>query len=313
MEGFQTAVNVVTPLFILLSLGVFLRKSGIIDEHTLNQLNKLAFKVFLSVSLYYNIYMADVSEVFDEKMLIFAVAAQLIIVLISLLIAFAAEKTKKRRGALSHVIFHTNFVIFGTMIGTALCGEGNIGKISLLIAVIVPLQNILSVIVLEMFKENGKIELKQLVWQVIKNPYVIAALLGFATQLLQVSFPEFLENAIRDVGRCGAPVAIIVMGGLFNFGAIKENVKTIIVGCLSRLVLIPSIMLPIAVYFDFRGTAMIGLMCIFIAPCATSSFNLASMMDSDEDLTSQLIVFTSLFSLGTIFAWISILSQMRIV
>lgn len=313
MEGFQTAINVVTPLFILLSLGVFLRKAGIIDEHTLNQLNKLAFKVFLSISLYYNIYTADISEVFDEKVLIFAVAAQLIIMIISLLIALIAEKTKKRRGAMSHVIFHTNFVIFGTMIGTALCGEGNIGKISLLIATIVPLQNILSVVVLALFKEEGKIEVKQLVWEVIKNPYVIAALLGFATQAIQISFPEFLENVIRDVGRCGAPIALIVMGGLFNFDAVKENAKSIIVGCFSRLILIPTIMIPIAVHFDFEGTAMIGLMCIFIAPCATSSFNLASMMDSDADLTSQLVVFTSLFSLGTIFAWIYILSKMGIV
>lgn len=312
MDSFQTALSAVLPLFAMLALGVLFRKLGLLDEHTLNQLNKVCFKIFLSVSLYYNIVTADIAEVFDGKLLAFALAAQIAVLGLSLLIALPAEQAKKRRGALAHGIFHTNFVIFGTLIGTALCGEGNLGSISLLIATVVPMQNVLSVILLELFRENSQLSFKKVFGGVIKNPYVIAALLGFATHLLGIQYPTVVLNVFRDLGRCGTPVALIVMGGLFNFGAVRCNLKPIAIGVVARLVVVPAIMVPIAVFLGFRGAAMVGLMCIFIAPCATTSFNLASAMDSDADLAAQLVVFTSLCSLISIFLWIFGLSQMGV-
>ncbi len=312
LNAFQTALSAVLPLFMLLALGVGLRRIGMLDTHTLNQMNRLAFKVFLSTSLYYNIITAEIADIFDGRLLLFAAAAQLFVLGLSLLVARFTEKGKKRRGALAHGIFHTNFVIFGTLIGTALCGEGKLGSISLLIATIVPMQNVLSVLLLELYRENGTFSLRKALGGVIRNPLVIAALAGFATQLLHIRFPSAVLGVIRDIGRCGTPVALLVMGGLFNFGAIRGNLRPLAAGVAARLLLVPAILIPIAVKMGFRGAAMVGLMCIFIAPCATSSFNLASAMDSDADLAAQLVVFTSLFSLLTIFCWIFALSRMGV-
>ena len=100
-----------------------------------------------------------------------------------------------------------------------------------------------------------------------------------------------IANIFRDLGRCGTPLALIAMGGLFNFASVSENTRDITAGCLVRLVIIPALLIPLAVWLGFRGSELVALMCIFFAPCATSSFNLACAMDSDADLTSQLIVF----------------------
>ena len=312
MNSFQTALSAVLPMFVMLVMGNFLKRIKMVDEHTLNKMNTLCFKTFLSISLYYNIYRANIAEVFNGKLLMFAVITQFIILGISFIAAIPVTKGKKKRGALIHGIFHTNFVIFGTLIGTALCGEGNIGAISLLIAVIVPVQNILSVITLEMFREGGKINFKQIAKGVIKNPYVIAAILGCLTHLFGIRYPDLIVNIFRDLGRCGTPVALIVMGGLFNFGAVYENIKSIITGVVFRLIVVPAILIPISIWLGFRGGDLIGLMCIFVAPCAITSFNLASAMDSDADLAAQLVVFTSVASIFTIFIWIFTLSQLKL-
>ncbi|MFV0579867.1 MAG: AEC family transporter [Fusobacterium ulcerans] len=313
MNSFQTALSAVLPMFVMLVMGNFLKRIKMVDEHTLNKMNTLCFKTFLSISLYYNIYRANIAEVFNGKLLMFAVIAQFIILGISFIAAIPVTKGKKKRGALIHGIFHTNFVIFGTLIGTALCGEGNIGAISLLIAVIVPVQNILSVITLEMFREGGKISFKQIAKGVIKNPYVIAAILGCLTHLFGIKYPDLIANIFRDLGRCGTPVALIVMGGLFNFGAVYENIKSIMTGVVCRLIIVPAILIPISIWLGFRGGDLIGLMCIFVAPCAITSFNLASAMDSDADLAAQLVVFTSVVSIFTIFIWIFTLSQLGLI
>lgn len=313
MNSFQTALSAVLPMFVMLVMGNFLKRIKMVDEHTLNKMNTLCFKTFLSISLYYNIYRANIAEVFNGKLLMFVVITQFIILGISFIAAIPVTKGKKKRGALIHGIFHTNFVIFGTLIGTALCGEGNIGAISLLIAVIVPVQNILSVITLEMFREGGKISFKQIAKGVIKNPYVIAAILGCLTHLFGIKYPDLIANIFRDLGRCGTPVALIVMGGLFNFGAVYENVKSIMTGVICRLIIVPAILIPISIWLGFRGGDLIGLMCIFVAPCAITSFNLASAMNSDADLAAQLVVFTSVVSIFTIFIWIFTLSQLGLI
>lgn len=312
MNAFQTALEAVLPLFVLLALGVGLRRVGMVDKHTLDRMNLLGFRVFLSTSLYYNIITADLAEAFDGRLLIFALITQLGVMVMSVLCALVTEKTPKRRGALAHGIYHTNIVIFGTLIGTSLCGEGNLGSIPLLIAAAAPVQNFLSVVLLELCRENSSLDPKKLFGDVLKNPFVIAALAGFATQMLPVAIPSVILNIIRDVGRCGTPIALIVMGGLFNFGAVRGNLKAIAAGVVTRLVLVPLVMIPIALWAGFRGPALVGLACVFMAPSATSSFNLASAMDSDADLAAQLVVFTSLFSLGTVFCWVFVLSGMGV-
>lgn len=310
MNAFQTALEAVLPLFALLALGVGLRRAGMTDKHTLDRMNLLSFRIFLPVSLYYNIVTADLTQVFDRQLLAFGLISQFGVLGLSVLVALFTEKAPKRRGALAQGIFQTNIVIFGTLIGTSLCGEGNLGSISLLIAAVAPMQNLLSVVLLELCRGNSKLNKKEIVVGVLKNPFVIAALAGFATQLLPVSFPTVILNIVRDVGRCGTPIALIVMGGLFNFEAVRSNRKAIAVGVFARLAAVPLIMIPIALSLGFRGPAMVGLACVFMAPSATSSFNLASAMDSDADLAAQLVVFTSLFSLGTVFCWVFVLSRM---
>ena len=309
MNSFYISLSAVLPMFAMLVLGVFLRRKGVVDENSLAVINQLCFRVFLAVNVYYNIYKVNIAEVLNWRLLITAVLSQFVILGLAVLSASAVEKDRKRMGALAHGMFHTNFVIFGTLIGTALCGEGNIGSIVLLIAVIVPLQNVLSVFLLEYCRQNSGIAIGSTIVNALKNPYVIAAVLGFLTQLLHIRYPEMIANIFRDLGRCGTPLALIAMGGLFNFASVARNVRDISAGCLVRLVAVPALLIPLAVWLGFRGSELVALMCIFFAPCATSSFNLACAMDSDADLTSQLIVFTSLFSLVTIFVWIFTVSS----
>lgn len=309
MESLQAAVNAILPLFVMLALGMLLVRLHVADELGLNRINTLCFKLFLPMSLYYNMVTADIATLFNFRLLAYAMATQVVMLAIALLATFPTVKSSKSRGALAHGIFHTNFVILGTLIGTALCGEGNLGSVSLLIATVVPVQHVISAILLELFRGNSKVNAKKLLLGVLKNPYVVAAILGALTNLAGIRYPSVMANIFRDLGRCGAPLALIALGGLFNFGAVRENLKPIVVGVLGSLVLVPAILVPLSVYMGFRGADMVGLMCVYCGPCATSSFSLAKAMDSDADLAAQLVVFTSLCSIVTMFCWIFGLKQ----
>ena len=78
MENLIISLNVVLPLFLLIALGYGLKKIRMYDTSTLKTINKLVFKVFLPVYLFYSIYSKDLSAAFDLKVILFAIVSLLI-------------------------------------------------------------------------------------------------------------------------------------------------------------------------------------------------------------------------------------------
>ncbi len=68
----------------------------------------------------------------------------------------------------------------GIPVATALLGADQLGTVSILIAVIVPLFNMLAVVVLEVFR-GQKPKPLHILGQIAKNPLVIGSVLGILT------------------------------------------------------------------------------------------------------------------------------------
>ena len=308
MENLILSLNVVLPLFITMSLGYFLKSLNMFDNNTLDTMNNITFKSFLPMLLFYNIYKTDLQGVFNLKLMIFSATCVIALYLIVPLI----EKDNKKRGALLQGLFRSNFVIFGIPITESLFGSEKVGVAALLIAVIVPLFNILSVIALETFR-GGKPDFRKISIGIIKNPLIIASCLGILTLLLKIKIPTAMEKTISDVSKIATPLSLILLGASFKFDNIKKYLKQTTIAVVGKTILTPCIILPICIMFGYRGVELTTLMIIFAAPTAISSFTMAQQMDSDSDLAGQIVVFTSAFYVVTVFMLIFILKQSHLI
>ena len=312
MENLILSLNVVLPLFITMSLGYFLKSLNMFDNNTLDTMNNITFKSFLLMLLFYNIYKTDLQGVFNLKLMIFSVTCVIALYLILYLIVPLIEKDNKKRGALLQGLFRSNFVIFGLPITESLVGSEKVGVAALLIAVIVPLFNILSVIALETFR-GGKPDFRKISIGIIKNPLIIASCLGILTLLLKIKIPTAIEKTISDVSKIATPLSLILLGASFKFDNIKKYLKQTTIAVVGKTILTPCIILPICIMFGYRGVELTTLMIIFAAPTAISSFTMAQQMDSDSELAGQIVVFTSAFCVVTVFMWIFILKQSHLI
>ena len=308
MENLILSLNVVLPLFITMSLGYFLKSLNMFDNNTLDTMNNITFKSFLPMLLFYNIYKTDLQGVFNLKLMIFSATCVIALYLILYLIVPLIEKDNKKRGALLQGLFRSNFVIFGIPITESLFGSEKVGVADLLIAVIVPLFNILSVIALETFR-GGKPDFRKISIGIIKNPLIIASCLGILTLLLKIKIPTAIEKTISDVSKIATPLSLILLGASFKFDNIKKYLKQTTIAVVGKTILTPCIILPICIMFGYRGVELTTLMIIFAAPTAISSFPMAQQMDSDSELAGQIVVFTSAFCVVTVFMWIFVLKQ----
>lgn len=312
MENLILSLNVVLPLFITMSLGYFLKYLNMFDNNTLDTMNNITFKSFLPMLLFYNIYKTDLQGVFNLKLMIFSATCVIALYLILYLIVPLIEKDNKKRGALLQGLFRSNFVIFGIPITESLFGSEKVGVAALLIAVIVPLFNILSVLALETFR-GGKPDFRKISIGIIKNPLIIASCLGVLTLLLKIKIPTAIEKTISDISKIATPLSLILLGASFKFDNIKKYLKQTTIAVVGKTILTPCIILPICIMFGYRGVELSTLMIIFAAPTAISSFTMAQQMDSDSDLAGQIVVFTSAFCVVTVFMWIFILKQSHLI
>ena len=300
--------NVVVPLFLMIVLGYSLKQIRVYDEHTISGMNQLVFKVFLPLLLFINIYQTDVAGVFDLKLMLVAVLGVLGSFFMTWLIIAWIEKDNRKRGVLIQGIFRSNFVIFGTPVTTSLFGGEATGAAALLVAVIVPIFNMLSVVILEIYR-GSRINVPKILKGIITNPLIIGSVTGLLCLLLHIKIPLVLEKTISDLSKVTTPLALVILGGSFTFSSMKGNVKQIAIGVLGKLVIVPVICLSFALLIGIRGVGLAILMSIFASPTAVSSFSMAKQMDGDADLAGHLVVLGSMLSVVTMFIWIFIFKQ----
>lgn len=312
MENFILSFNVVTPLFIIMSLGYYLKYIKLLDKQTLNVMNRVCFKIFLPILLFFNIYQSDVKSSFNINLITFSVSSIVVLFIVLCFLIPKIEKDNKKRGVMIQGIFRSNFVIFGMPIATSIYGEGNIGTTALLIAVIVPLFNLLSVISLELFKD-GEINLKKILKGIITNPLIIASAIGILFVTLNITLPKFIEKSVSDIAKIATPLSLILLGGSFSFSHIKEYLNHTIIIVFNKLIFVPLIFIPIAIKLGFRGIELLTILLIFAAPVAVSTFQMSKQMDGDSTLAEQSIVFTCLFCIPTVFLWILTLKQLSLI
>jgi predicted permease len=139
----------------------------------------------------------------------------------------------------------------------------------------------------------------------MKNPIIIGGLLGLSFTLLQVKLPTMIENFLFEVADIATPLALIVLGGSVTFTSVRNNLRPLSIGIINRLIIVPAVGLTISILVGFRGLELILLMSMFASPAAVSSYTMAQQMEGDADLAGQIVVFTTVFSLITLFFWIS--------
>ena len=327
----MTAVNAVFPIVLLIAIGYFVRYKGLMNETFVTVGNKLVFTLCLPCMLFVNVYdIADVGSV-PWDIIIYCAVAVTILFLLGIVAAVAVTKNNRRRGVIWQCCFRSNFAIIGIPLAGALGGEAAAAVSSLIATLVVPVFNIFAVIALSVFVEDGennKPGMKRILLDILKNPLIIGVSIGLVflgIRALQIRlFGEvifslsrdltFLYNVLEKLKAITTPLALLILGGQFQFNVVKGMFREIAVGTVFRIVIAPVLGIGAALLLErFTGViscgpeAMPAMIALFGSPVAISSAVMASQMKNDEQLAAQLVVWTSVGSIATVFLQVCVL------
>ncbi len=302
MTALSVCLNAVVPIFLIMALGCLARNLGAIKREDVPKLNKMLFRYFMPIMLFYNIYSSDLSSAVQPKLLIFAAVCVIIEVLITFAYVMLTEKNPDKRGVKIQGIYRSNFVIIGLPLATALVPNADAGPVVLLITVVVPMYNAIAVVILEMFNGSKPSPLR-IIGDVCKNPLILGTVVGIAFLLLKIELPDALLSTVKQIASATNPMMLFMLGAFFRWGSMHKYVKDLIEVCLGRLVIMPGIFLTAAYFLGIRGIAFAGMIAIFGSATAIASFTMVQQMGGDDELAGDIVVSTSALCCFTMFAW----------
>jgi len=311
MEHIVTSFNTVVPLFLMIAAGCLARRLHLISPAAAKEANGLCFKLFMSVLMFQNIYTSDLHSSFDVPLMLFCEGGILLEFLLGLVFICRVEKAPAARGVMLQSFFRINGILLGVPIASSLFGEGNIASITMILGIVVPTINILSVVALELFR-GGRPNPRQILRGVVTNPLVLGAAAGFFAALVHLQLPTAVESAVATIARGATPMALVLMGAQLNFDRIRASVRNLTICVLQRLVVAPAIFLSLAAVLGWRNQALCTVLIAFAAPVAINSYTMAAQMEGDADLAGGIVLLTSLFSCLTLFLWIWLLKSLAL-
>lgn len=313
MSNLIFSLNSTMPLFLVMVIGYLLRKKGMLSEGFCKSAEKFNFDVTLPALLIRDLSQIDIYGTFDLKFILYCALATTGFFGLTWLGAHIFIKDKESIGAFVQVSCRSSAAVLGIALIQNMYGTSGMAPMMILGAV--PLFNIYSVLVLTLENpaNKGNGALKKALINIAKNPIIIGILVGTLISLTGIQFPTIVSKTINNVAAMASPLALIVVGATFEFKGALAKIKLALASTSLKLVIIPAIFLGIAVLCGFRDEKMVAILVMLCGSSTPSCYIMAKNMGGDAELSSSVIVLTTLISAFTLTFWIWLLRSFGLI
>jgi malonate transporter and related proteins len=310
MENFLIVLSLVIPVFLIVALGYFLKKKGMINDEFVRLSSKIVFSVSLPALIFSEISAIDLKEDVNLWVVVFIYAGTLISFVFSWIAALLFIKQPKDQTVFIQGSFRGNFAIIGLALIVNLYGSPVIGKASIVLAFTIPLYNILSVIALSVpLRKEKQMHLGATFLEILKNPLIIGVAAAIPFSLLKIPIHHTISITIEYLAALTLPLALLGIGGFLNFADLKQSSVIASFSTSIKLVVIPLGAALSAYWLGFRGSELGIIFILFACPTAIASFIMAEAMGSNSRLAANILLITTLGSVLTITLGLFILKE----
>jgi predicted permease len=291
-------INTLFPLLAMMALGYMLKRQGMTSDEFLNTLDKQVYYIFFPVMLFWKTAKSTGTDTSGVELILVVLVT---VFLASLFSYFYIRKTKmpdKSAGSFFQASFRFNTYIGMATVLTVL-GEEGVRLFSILIGILIPVINVLSVSVL-IWHSGRTPSVGQRLWlllrALISNPLIIGCALGLLLSGTGYRLPAFINNFLALVASMTLPLALISMGGTLSFAGISRHWPNALAAAAIKLFIIPVTGYIMLTLFSVSDTAFKTGMIYFSLPTSTAIAVLSAQLNSDVELASTAVMISTLLS-----------------
>ncbi|WP_424830324.1 AEC family transporter [Ruegeria sp.] len=296
-----TTLTSILPIFLIIALGLALRKGGIPSTDFWNLNDKLVYWVLMPCLLFTKISLAPIEAaslgLYSITILGGFVAALLFGLIVPRLAGFSAPPaTSILQGSARHNSF------IGLAMAANLYGQQGFDIAILATAILVPVTNIVMVVLMVstlQTRSSGYLPMA-ILRELARNPYVIAILLAvLVNRFVGDRIPVVHE--ISDVLGAGAlPITLLAVGANLRVRAMAARVMPIVLSFVGKMMVFPLAVLAIGLMVGLPQNVLQIAVVYSVVPTGVSSYTLSKQLGGDAPLMAAIVTVQTLFSAITI-------------
>ena len=302
----EFSFSVTGPIFVILLLGVWLRRIGLITEPFIDAGSKLVFNVALPALLFISIATTDFDDAANAGLILYGLLATTVVFVALELLASRSVQPREDRGVVLQGAFRSNMGIVGLAYCVNAYGEPGLVAASLYLGLVTILYNVLAVITLNrsLAKRRG---IGGMVKGIFTNPLIIGIVLALPVSYFEIRLPSLVLQSGRYFADMTLPLALLCTGASLNFASLRDAMSNTLQAAGLKLVLVPLLMTAGGMMVGFRGIELGVLMLMSSAPTAAASYVMVRAMGGNATLAANIIALTTLGSIIATSAGIALL------
>ncbi len=295
-------LNAITPVFLIIATGYLLFRFRVVNETVWSAIEHICFYLLLPALIVRTLSRADLGDLpVIDFVIVLLVAILGMAALLILTHALVWKRFPESGPSFSSVFqgatrFH-GFVAIA-IIGPLYGNEG-LALAALALAVMVPLLNVTSVIVLSIYGHSEvKPAASAVAIKIVTNPLIIACLIGLAFNWIGIH--DVVFATIDIIGAGGLGLALLAVGAGMKLSQAAQHKLWLTIGVLTRLIGMPVIIIMMSWLIGLDGLPRTVAIIAGAVPTAASSYVMARKMGGNAELMSSIVTFQIIIAFFTL-------------
>ncbi len=294
----------VSPVFLLIILGNFLRRIKVPDVSFWEINDKLCYWVLIPALLFHYISQINLSSemLYSYSVIIYVgfFIAILTVLILGKLLGYPPERwTSILQGAVRQNAF------IALAITGSLFGDEGLKIASIFMLIYVPSINIIIVTTMVMNfgqskKNASKNEFITVFIELSKNPFILAMIAGLIFSIAQSEKLKVIIDTSGLLGSAALPIMLLTIGAKIKVRDLALTITPILISNVLKLLALPLIAFFVANYLGLSEIEVIVAVIFAAVPTAVSSHTLARQFGADDQLMTSIITTQVILSFITI-------------
>ena len=304
LSNFFQIFLLVSPVFLLIILGNFLRRIKVPDISFWEINDKLCYWVLIPALLFHYISQINLSSemLYSYSIIIYVgfFIAILTVLILGKLLGYPPERwTSILQGAVRQNAF------IALAITGSLFGDEGLKIASIFMLIYVPSINIIIVTTMVMNfgqskKNASKNEFITVFIELSKNPFILAMIAGLIFSIAQSEKLKVIIDTSGLLGSAALPIMLLTIGAKIKVRDLALTITPIIISNFLKLLALPLIAFFVANYLGLSEIEVVVAVIFAAVPTAVSSHTLARQFGADDQLMTSIITTQVILSFITI-------------
>ncbi|WOH63765.1 AEC family transporter [Bradyrhizobium sp. BWA-3-5] len=241
----MNVLEIVTPTFGLITVGYLAGVTGLISEAAQKGVSEFAFSIAIPILLFRTVVISQFPAV--SPLLVWGTyyGAVVFVWIVTVAVSARLLRLPPTAGVVAATAaVYGNIAMLGIPLVLTVFGPNAAGPMALILAVNTPLLWLSGTVQIAWIERKDSAStsalLLRLTLDLVRNPMIAAIAAGFLVRLIGLGLHPLLDRICEQLAQAGSPAALIALGlGLVRFGLRGEEVPSLVIMCVLKLVIMP--------------------------------------------------------------------------